>query len=308
MPNLTHDEKIEVMGEQLLSSYDDRLEFLRDNCRAYGTRPVPWNSFNIPDQIGRSAAYQTDPEWFVKLASEPENLTALEKAGFCFLIREHPKLSFADFNGAESDLCAILNGALEVSIDPDSLSKILLWFAMRDVKGAANVIEPFVIGERELKFPFDGGSFENHPSPHAIAALALALLGDPRAVDPINGALKRGQAASPDRSARLLGLAHAQGKPQLFTLKDYAWDTFHLYEAVNALARKHPSRHSYDLLVIGGTLHSWAIVNQESVIAFQQLTGQKWFKDRENERADWYGKDARAWWANNRATYKFTKR
>ena len=302
-PDLNHDEKVAIMGRNLISSYDDRLQLLKDICRGFGTRPLPWNHFGFADQIGQSAAYQIAPDWFVKLASTPDALTAPEMVGFCVLILKHPDLAPGEFAGLEAQICEILGGALAVPMDPGYLSKILLWHAKHTKKGVADVIAPFVSGGRALKFVIEKEGFREDPSPRAIAALALALLGDDRVVAPAERALQESSSPSPSRSALRLALAHAKGRPELFTLEDHAWDTYLLYESVHALAHRHPSKHTYDLVIIGGSRHSWAIVREEAVLEFQALTGQRWFQDRENERADWHGKDAREWWIQHRETF-----
>jgi hypothetical protein len=59
-----------------------------------------------------------------------------------------------------------------------------------------------------------------------------------------------------------------------------------------------------DAIIEGATKHFWAAVRIESVLAVERMTGQKWCKGGENERADWYTDEVQAWWKKNRDTFQ----
>jgi hypothetical protein len=75
------------------------------------------------------------------------------------------------------------------------------------------------------------------------------------------------------------------------------------YGALAAL-EKEGGKAALDAIIEGGTEHFWAAVREESVLTVERMTGQKWCKGGENERADWYCKDVRAWWRKNRESFQ----
>ena len=74
------------------------------------------------------------------------------------------------------------------------------------------------------------------------------------------------------------------------------------FGALEAL-EKEGGRDAIDAVVKGGTTHSWAAVREEAVLVTERMTGKKWYKNQEHERAEWHGKDIREWWSKNRASH-----
>lgn len=308
LPDLNHDDKTVEMGRRLRESYADPVAFLKDACRALGSKPAPMNHWSFPDQIGREATCQLGFEVFSKLLERQQTLSDLEKEGLIYSIRTHPDSVLKKLTGQEADLCKVLARALETELDSEDVSRTLLWVAENKVSGSADVISPFVVGKKSFSCLVNLEGSDENPSPEAIAALALGLLEDDRVVKPAEKRLAELSDRSPERSALRLAVALAKGQCELFELTDSDWDTWFLHRAVIALANRFPSKHSYDLVAIGNTRAGWALIREEAVIEFQKLSGQKWYQGGENERADWYGKDVREWWERNRETFEFPKR
>ena len=143
---------------------------------------------------------------------------------------------------------------------------------------------------------------KDEPSPRAAACLLLARASAANAADLIKTVENHGKLDEIDtaalRIARSLRGERGQLKEAVFKINSYTVG----FGALAAL-EKEGGKEALDAIISGGTMHSWAAVREEAVLTVERMTGKKWFRNQENERAEWHGKEIREWWQKNRDTY-----
>jgi len=147
-----------------------------------------------------------------------------------------------------------------------------------------------------------GRRSESEPGIRASAWLALARRGEDVRAD-AKGLLAAGAVEfAEDRAALEICLA-LLGDSGFIKAEHFKIESYTIGLAALEAIEKFEGREGMDVLVDAGMAHPWAAVSEEAVLVFQRLTGQEWFKDRENERPSWYEKDAKAWWKANREKF-----
>src|SRR6185503_16454617 len=137
----------------------------------------------------------------------------------------------------------------------------------------------------------------------ACARLALAERGD-KAVGPEAEKLLAGGTVvrAFDRAALEVCLA-LLGDPKYLKAEHFKLASFTVGHAALKAIERFGGREGMDILINAGLDHFFASVGEEAVLVVQRLTGERWFKERENERPSWHTKEIKAWWKENRAKF-----
>lgn len=80
--------------------------------------------------------------------------------------------------------------------------------------------------------------------------------------------------------------------------------------ALNALSvlEQQADKAALDAIINGATKHDYALVRERSVLSVERITGLKWYKNGEEERAEWSAPDIREWWKQNRDSWESPKK
>ncbi|WP_435893514.1 hypothetical protein [Oceaniferula spumae] len=300
-----HEDVIKQQAERLIAAYESHLDLGKDIFRAFSTRPAPWLTYRIADQIAEEALTMLPENSRLKLLNAAPDLSPAESTGACFLMVRHDIFKPPFSSAQQQHLLTLLKKSLQHPADNYHLSQSFLWFARHKITGVADLLRPYVFGEHEFMIIGPTSDYPQNPSPVATAALALSLLDDQSIREKVALYLKENTKPTPDHTAYTVALAHLKKDSKLVTVDDFHWNTYLLHDAMFALAEVDPCIHSYSLVIDGGSAHSWAMVNEEAVITFQSLTGQKWYQNHKNERASWHAKTAQKWWKQNKDTFTF---
>lgn len=142
------------------------------------------------------------------------------------------------------------------------------------------------------------------PSAPVLACLQLALRNAPEVVGLVAKLAKKKDISKADKVATLVTSA-LLGQPVKLDRS-----IFEVYSAsinvaaMKALERRH-DKASLDLLITHGT---GAASREESVLTIERMTGRHWFKNEENERAEWHIDEIQKWWKENRETFQLPPR
>ncbi len=182
---------------------------------------------------------------------------------------------------------------------------IFSWLGRFTSPEITGVLERVALGE--LKLPSSPMNLSQNLSFPHFSCLLLSKTESLR----FRECLKRVEGmktAYPDDQLALLVARSFRGEENL--LSDDIFDSRSTPVCLGALSffEKLRTREALDLIITKVTLHDWAAVREESVLTIERMTGKTWFKNQENERAEWHAKDIREWWDKNGAAFQLPEK
>ncbi|MEZ5299274.1 MAG: hypothetical protein R3F11_01180 [Verrucomicrobiales bacterium] len=166
---------------------------------------------------------------------------------------------------------------------------------------ATRLLEEIASGA--IKIEISHPEYKSEPGPRVAACLVLAKSGSEKAADFAKRAAEDPNLDEMDRAALRVVRAHGGERGLLdksvFEINSHAVGL----GAISALESE-GGKAALDAIIMGGSLHLWAAVREEAVLAAERMIGKKWFWSEGGERADRSTEDIRAWWQNNRESYQ----
>lgn len=300
------DEKLSPPAKNLITLYPDMSARAMALAKALGSLTITgaqegsWSVSSSREQLVLECAKTLNAEAF-RGVLESEDREALAGAARLFffegLARLLPKNERARYAAKlarivlERDKCGNADMAVRALGSFPCPETVVLLEAL--AKGAIQIAE-------------ERSEYKDEPSSQSAACLLLAKFGAKDAADLSKAAEKADGNDNIDRAALKIARSFS-GEHGLLDKSIFEIDSYTVGFGALAALEREADKAALDAIIMGGTVHSWAAIREESVLTVERMTGRKWYQNQEHERAEWHGKDIREWWQTNRETYVLPK-
>ncbi len=289
-------------AKKLLALYPDRSELATALAKALGSLTITgaqegsWSASSSREWLVLECAKTLDAEDFRDVLESDDEEALLGAARLFFferLARLIPKAQRARY--------AAKLARVVLARDKCGNAKI----AVRALGSFASP-ETFLLLEElakgTIKTTEQRSVHKDEPSSQASACLVLAKFNANNAAELTRATERIVENDHIDHAALKIARSFS-GEHGLLDKSIFEIDSYTVGFGALAALEREADKAALDAIIFGGTNHNWAAIREESVLTVERMTGQKWYQNRTNERAEWHVKAIREWWQTNRNSY-----
>ena len=258
-----------------------------------------WSASSPREQLALEVAGTLSGVDFQSVLESTDTLVLLGAARLFFFERMAERISESQRGGYAAKLCHIV---VEHDKSDNAVSAIRRLRSYPESEECHSLLEEVAMGK--VAAQFERSHYDNEPGAQTAACVVLAELGNRRGGEIARSLKGKNDLTQYDQAAlevaRTLSGERDILSKDVFELNSYIIG----YGALMALENER-SKKALDLVISGGTRHSWAAVREEAVLTAERLSGKRWSSKDTRGRAELHAEEVRQWWEANRETFEF---